>query len=55
MTGQLNKNTYTHRYIWASKAVLVVKNLPASVGDVERWVQSLSQKDCPEGGNGNPL
>ena len=25
--------------------VLVVKNLPASAGDIETWVQSLDQED----------
>ena len=29
----------------ASQVVLVVKNLPANVGDIETWVPSLSQED----------
>ena len=30
---------------WASQAALAVKNLPASAGDIEMWVQSLGQGD----------
>ena len=30
---------------WASKMVLVVKNLLASAGDVEMWVRSLDWED----------
>ena len=40
---------------WASQAVLVVKNQPASVGKVRDRVQSLGWEDPGEEGNGNPL
>ena len=39
----------------ASQVVLVVKNLPASAGDIGDGVQPLSWEDPPVGGNGNPL
>ena len=40
---------------WASQAALVVKNLPASAGDV-RGVGSVPELGrCPGGGHGNPL
>ena len=32
----------------ASQVVLVVKNLPASAGDIKTWVQSLGQEDSLE-------
>ena len=40
---------------WASQAVLVVKNQPASVGKVRDRVQSLGWEDPGKEGNGNPL
>ena len=36
------------------QVALAVKNLPASVGDVE-WLQSLGLGRSPGGGNGTPL
>ena len=33
----------------------MVKNLPASSGDTETWVWSLSSGRCPGEGNGNPF
>ena len=39
-------------YIWASQVVLVVKNLPANVGDANS-IPGLGAS--PGGGHGNPL
>ena len=36
--------------MWASQAALMVKNLLASAGDIELWVQFLSQEDPLEEG-----
>ena len=36
--------------IWASQVALVVKNLPANVGDIEMQFQSLSGEDPLEEG-----
>ena len=42
-------------YIWASEVVLVVKKLPAGVGDV-RGVDSIPGSErSPGGGHGNPF
>ena len=43
------------RGTWASQVVLVVKNLPASAGDIRTWVPSLGSERSPGGGNDNPL
>ena len=47
----MNKEDKVH--IWASQAVLVVKNPPVSAGDV-RDVSSVPGRS-PGGGHGNPL
>ena len=39
----------------ASKEVLVVKNLPANVGDARDLGSILGSGRYPEGGHGNPL
>ena len=42
-------------YIWASQVVLVVKNLPADVGNV-RGADSIPEWErSPGGGHGNPF
>ena len=44
-------NRTSHILSWASQVMLVVKNLPASAGDVrETWVQSLDWEDSLEEG-----
>ena len=43
---------YPLQYFGASLVAQMVKNLPAMR---EAWVQSLSWKDYPAGGHGNPL
>ena len=40
--------------IWASQVALVVKNLPATAGDV-RDTDLISGLGFPGGGHGNPL
>ena len=40
---------------WASQVVLVVKNLPASAGDVRDVGSIPGLGRCPGGGNGNRL
>ena len=50
-------HTHTHIYIytWPSQAALVVKNLPASAGDI-RDMDSISWSGrSPGGGHGNSL
>ena len=42
-------------YTWASHVVLVVKNLPANVGDVRDMGSILGWGGFSEGGHGNPL
>ena len=44
------KNTY-----WASQVVLVVKNLPASTGDIKDMGSIPGLGRSPGGGHGNPL
>ena len=44
--------SYIH---WASQVVLVVKNLPASPGDVRDAGSILGSGRSPGGGHGNPL
>ena len=40
---------------WASKVVLVVKNLPANAGDVRDKGSIPGSRRSPGGGHGNPL
>ena len=40
---------------WASQMVLVVKNLPASAGDVRDMRSIPGSRRPPEGGHGNLL
>ena len=40
---------------WASRAVLVVKNPPASSGDIGNTGSVPGSGRCPGGGHGNPL
>ena len=40
---------------WASQVALVVKNLPAKVGDVREEVSIAGLGRSPGGGHGNPL
>ena len=47
--------TDTHYYLWASRVVPVVKNLPVSEGDVRDMSSILGSGRSPGGGNGNPL
>ena len=42
-------------YIYASRVVLVVKNLPASSGDIRDVGSFPGLERSPEGGHGNPL
>ena len=44
-----------NRYIWASQVVLVVKNPPASAGDVRDMGLIPGLGRSPGGGHGNPL
>ena len=39
---------HSYRYVGASQAAPVVKNLPANAGDARDAVRSLSQEDPPE-------
>ena len=39
----------------ASQVALVVKNSPATAGDIGMWVRFLGWKDPLEKGHGNPL
>ena len=41
--------------IWASQVALVVKNLPANVGDISDTDSIPGWGRSPGGGNGNPL
>ena len=41
-------------YIWASQVVLVIKNLPANVGDKRDMGSLPGSGRSPGGGNGNP-
>ena len=41
-------------YIWASQVVLVVKNLPANVGDKRDMGSLPGSGRSPGGGHGNP-
>ena len=41
--------------IWASQVALVVKNLPASAGDIRDAGSVPGSGRCPGGGHGNPL
>ena len=43
------------RWLWASQVVLVVKNLPASAGDIKDAGSIPGLGRSPGGGNGNPL
>ena len=50
----------THRHTYAlidraSQGALVVKNLPASAGDVRDVSSAPELGRCPGGGDGNPL
>ena len=47
MTSQLNDNK---AYIWASQVALVVKNPPASAGDIRDTTASLGWEDLLEKG-----
>ena len=38
------------RFLWASHMAQLVKNLPASEGDIETWVRSLGGEDPLEEG-----
>ena len=40
---------------WASQVALVVKNLPATAGDIRDMGSSPGSGRCPGGGHGNPL
>ena len=42
-------------YVWASQVALVVKNPPATVGDVIDVGSIPGSGRCPGGGHGNPL
>ena len=46
---------YTHTYAWASQKALVVKNLPANVGDIRDTGLIPGLVRSPGGGHGNPL
>ena len=41
--------------VWASQAMLVVKNLPASAGDARDTGSILGSRRSPGEGNGNPF
>ena len=51
--GEGNGNTV--QYSWASQVVLVIKNLPASTGDVRDMGLFPGLGRSPGEGNGNPL
>ena len=48
-------NVKTGIYTWASQVVLVVKNLPASAGDIRDASSNTGSGRSPGGGNGDPL
>ena len=54
VSGRQQRDSTTHicesilPQMGASQVVLVVKNLPASAGDIKTWVQSLGQEDSLE-------
>ena len=41
--------------MWASQAVLVVKNSPTNAGDIRNMGLIPGLGRCPGGGHGNPL
>ena len=46
---------YVTKNLWASQVVLVVKNLPASAGDVRDESSFPGLGRSPGGGHGNPF
>ena len=46
---------YVTKNLWASQVVLVVKNLPASAGDVRDRGSVPGSGSSPGGGHGTPL
>ena len=55
MYSYWNTHTHTHTHIKASQVVLVVKNPPASAGDVRGMGSILGLERAPGGGHGNPF
>ena len=53
--GCLSLSIYIYIPTWASKVVLVVKNLPANAGDVRDKGSIPGSRRSPGGGHGNPL
>ena len=45
----------TEGYLWASQAVLVVKNLLTNAGDIRDMDVTSASGRSPGGGHGNPL
>ena len=43
-----------HMCLWASRVVLVIKNLPANSGDLRDLGSVHGLRRSPAGGNGNP-
>ena len=43
------------KLVWASQVLLVVKNLPANIGDIRDLGSILGSGRSPGGENGNPL
>ena len=48
-------HTHTRAHIWASQAVLVMKNPPANAGDTRDVVSIPGSERSPGEGNGYPL
>ena len=53
--GMESKRVCIFAYVWASQVALVVKNPPATVGDVIAVGSIPGSGRCPGGGHSNPL
>ena len=52
---RINDNHNSYHYDWASQVVLLVKNLPANLGDIRDMGLIPVSERSPEGGHSNPL